>query len=188
MASRYNFDAQRAADINVKPKKGSVPEWDVEPRQPDPWGRDVSDVDNKGPRTPSRVLNLTLDSAKATQISDNSVTWHVSMPNVGMLKPGTLLYLNCVATNAPTPGEWRLSGIAAETTGDTIRGYFETKAGNILAPIGAVPLCVTIKDPSCLLNNYFTFTRTPTIPTFLSTQEFYLKLFLTLVEPGANFP
>ena len=190
MSSRYNFEAQRSQDVLVIPHRKNPKTKTEDIIQPNPWKPDVSEISNKAPKVPQRVINLCLDSAQATNITTDTITWNLSLTNVGRIAKGTILYINNVATNAAYPGEYAFSGIASETFGDTLKAYFEQRANVVLTPVSNMPVCVSIKDPSCLLNNMMTFRRTNAVgaPSFTGTQNFYLKVFLTLVEPGANFP
>lgn len=188
MSSRYNFEAQSAKDVVVRHSRAEPKSYIDEEQQPNPWKQEVSSVPNKEPKLPSRVLNICLEGSQATAVTADSVSWALAYPTIGLLKKGALMYVNTVVSNAASAGEYAISGIACETLGDSLSGFYELTAATILTPVGNAPLCVSIKDPSCFLTGVLTLRRLASGAQSFASQGSAPRLYLTLVEPGANFP
>jgi hypothetical protein len=190
MAYRVNPYVDRAADFKVADtakqsretslRTGINPTWHTEP------------VSKREPETPSRTLNVILDSANAVSIAGNEVTYMLNMPHLGKLKPGTIMYVRCIETNQSEETDWAISGLntwSFSLMGQTIynlRARFIRSGDNVYSPQGglAVPMCVSLKSDDVFFNNRLTLTRlNSTGSDFVNTPAFYCRLHLLFKEP-----
>lgn len=194
MANRYNFNAERAADVNVSPtRKQRDSSWELtKEREPNPWSRgQLQDVPDRPPKLPPRVIRVELDSSRALSVEDNSVTWLLSLP-VGPLADNTVLHWRDMVTNQTEAVDWALSGISAHSYNlggarYTLRGRFVNAGGDYWPLTATTPLSVSILDKDALNNRQVTLTRLgATGAGFKSIAGFYVRLQLVFVEPGAN--
>lgn len=195
MSTRYNVEAERAADVVVsKTGKQKDTSWDsAKEVQPNPW-QHSEPIPKEPPKVKPRVIRLTLDIADRISIDDTSVTWSLNIPSLGLLQPNTVMYWRELVTSQTENVDWAISGISAHSyalsgPAYALRGRFSQigTSGTWTANAVGAPLAVTIKDTD-LRNARITVTRIGAVGLGLSSIV-GLKLAVTLmfVEPGARY-
>lgn len=195
MATKLNFDAQRAQDVTVtKTAKQPDKSWDtVKEREPMPWVHSEP-MPDRAPRVKPRVIRLTLDLSDRTSMDDTSVTWALNLPTIGLLQENTVVYWRELVTNQTETLDWAISGIGAHSyalsgPAYTLRGRFYQIGSSSTWAANAVgaPLAVTIKDTD-IRGARVTLHRIGASGQGLtSISGLRLSISLVLVEPGAQY-
>lgn len=197
MASKYNFDAQRAADVTVRStSKQADKSWDtVKEREPQPWTHSEP-MPTKPPEITPRVIRLELESKDAVSVLGDTITWRLNMPNVGKLLPQTMVYWTSLVSNQTEVTDWAFSGLNTyrhNMSGKSydLRARFTSKGSDTFVPgtSGMAPVAGMLKVETIFVN-YATVTleRIGATGTPLSgIGSFYLRTYLTFVEPGARY-
>lgn len=192
---QYNFEAQRAADVLVKPSPAIQDrslEW-IGERGVAEWKRLLYQVPKTPPKVQPRVINVLLTSDNKASVGDNEMSWYVDLGHVWSLAPGTVVYWRNLYANLPGNCEFALSGFNSTSYALSgfqyaLRAFFvENGTGNfVTSPV--TPLCVTVLDPEMLKGSRLTLHRLgyTGASTFVASNP-TIRVSLVFVEPGAAF-
>jgi hypothetical protein len=167
MASKYNFNAESARDVLIKPKNTMREEASDLLSELNP----VNAWDHSGyirktpPEIAPRSIKLDLELENASAVSADSITWNVNLPVIGKLAEGTRVTWTEIASNQTDICNWGLFGVNCHSyslgnLNGVLTGRFERISNNIFSPNPTtLPISATLKDLNVLLNGQVTVRR-----------------------------
>lgn len=197
MSSRFNFEAERAADILVRSSRplpnGLTKNWEQDFVNPNKPTRYIPDSIHK---FPPRIIRIVLESEHAQSVSSSTMTWILRLDTIGPLREGSVLTvrdLNIAQgdVSIDTQMEVGLSGFNVHryAVGSTQHDFrigllAKTTNPNLFSIPGTCSLSATMRDTvNGLSNRTITLSR---ISGGLPWNNTVVRLGLQISEPGSH--
>lgn len=201
MSQRYHWEANSKKDVTVRETPTQTTDtWahSLTINDPAPGSRNPLTIATDRLTQPARVIRVELDSRQAASMTSDTVTWNLSLSQIGPLKPGTVLVLRDATIGAAHTLDdvvhVGLAGFSCQAFSTSSEPYVFKVPGIVRSTspatldfMGAEPCAATLMNcENGLASQRVTFSRLYGTGEDWVPGTTVVRVGLQLIEPGAR--